>query len=158
MDRVPPLPEGIDPTDGQSLIEWAEELGVSVHFEIVEGFPSLPFRLSEYTLHPPEIRLWRYVPWEPWLQEVCERSLMFVAPWFLIYLARELYRHLESQGLYSLEAPWYRPDQLWAWHTLDRRADAFAMEVLGMIRKPSRLDRTIEESLAIGGDRPSASR
>ena len=150
MDRNWPILDGHVPADSQTLIDWIEELGIAVQFEIVDGFPTLPLRLSDYDMHPPRIRVWRYLPWEPWLQEVCERSVRFVAPWFLIFLARELYRHLESQGLYELQAPWYRPGRQWAWRTLERRADAFAVDILGMIRSPGILDAIIEESLTIG--------
>ncbi len=149
MDELPGLPDGIDIRDGQSLIEWAEELGVHVHFEILEHYPALPMRLSEYTMHPPEIRLRRYIPWEPWLQEVCERRLLFFAPWYLIFLARELYKHLEYQGFYELRAPWYRLDLLWQWRSLETRSNSFARDLLGLIRPPHRLDAILAEALRI---------
>lgn len=147
MDERPGLPEGIDSTDGQSLIDWAEELGVAVRFEIVDGFPTVPLRLSEYRPHPPEIRIWRYLPWEPWLQQVCENQVLLVAPWYLVYLTRELYRYLEDHELFAYDAPWYRLDLHWKWRNAQSRADAFTEEVLGLIRPPRRLDRAIAQAL-----------
>ncbi len=147
MNDLPPLPEGIDPTDGQSLIDWAEELGVAVRFEIVDRFPAVPLRLSEYTHRPPEIRIWRYLPWEPWLQQICENQVLMVAPWYLVYLTRELYRYLESHDLFAYRAPWYRLDLCWKWRNTEGRADSFTEEVLGLIRPSRRLDRAIAEAL-----------
>lgn len=150
MDDFPPLPHGVNAMDGQSLLDWVEELGITVQFEIVDGYPTLPLKLAEHSLIPPEIRIWRYLPWEPWLQDVCERHLLFIAPWYLIYVARHLYSYLESQGLYELRTPWYRLDLKWRWRTLESRSDDFTTQVLGLIRPPHRLDRILSETFTVG--------
>ena len=136
-------------TDG--LIEWAEELGVRVEFKEIDRYPTSSSVLSEYQENPPTITIFRYKPWEEWLQTVCEERLRYFSPWYMIPLALELYRHLEIHDLYRLKPAWYDIIGQLSLTTMDRRAEAFARRLLAVPYSPRRFSDAVRTALSTPG-------
>jgi len=116
--------------EADGLLEWAKELDVKVDIRQIDRYPTSASVLSEYQPDPPVITVYRYKPWEEWLQTICEQNLRFFAPWYLIPLAMELYRHLEIHDLYRVQFPWYDLVGRLQLKSLDRRAEVFTQRIL----------------------------
>ncbi len=137
--------------EADGLLQWAEELGVKVMFQEIERYPTSGSALSLYEENPPTITIFRYKPWEDWLQTVCEDRLRYFNPWFMIPLALELYRHLETHGLYRHRAAWYDVIGRWSLTTIDRRAEAFAQQLLAIPHSPRRFIQLVRRALSAPG-------
>lgn len=137
--------------EADGLLEWANDLGVRVIFEEIDRYPTSGSSLSEYQDNPPTITIFRYKPWEEWLQTVCEDRLRYFSPWFMIPLAIELYRHLETHGLYRYRPAWYDVIGKRSLTTMDRRAEAFAKEILAIPHSPRRFLEWVRRALSAPG-------
>lgn len=137
--------------ESDGLLEWAEQLGVQVEFREIDRYPTSSCVLSEYRENPPIITIFRYKPWEEWLQTVCEERLRYFSPWFMIPLALELYRHLEIHDLFRLEPAWYDIIGRFSLATIDRRAEAFAKQFLAIPYSPRRFFEIVRTALRTPG-------
>ena len=137
--------------EADGLLEWAEQIGVQVEFQEIDRYPTSAAVLSQYQESPPTITIFRYKPWEEWLQTVCEEQLRYFSPWFMIPLALELYRHLETNDLYRLEPAWYDIIGQFSLVTIDRRAEAFAKQILAIPYSPHRFLEIVRTALSAPG-------
>ncbi|MFH1742056.1 MAG: hypothetical protein ABIH23_23890 [bacterium] len=133
--------------EADGLLEWAEDLGVRVEFREIDRYPTSASILSEYQEEPPAIIIFRYKPWEEWLQMLCEERLRYFSPWYLIPLTLELYRHLEIHDLYRIKPPWYDMIGRWRMNSIDRRAEAFAQDILAIPYSLRRFLETVQMAL-----------
>jgi hypothetical protein len=138
-------------SEADGLLEWAEELGVRVVFRDIDRYPTSASVLSEYQENPPTITVFRFKPWEEWLQTVCEERLRYFSPWFMIPLALELYRHLEIHGLYRLKPAWYDMLGRFSLATIDRRAETFTQQLLAIPYSPRRFLEMVQTALSTPG-------
>ena len=118
--------------EADGLFEWAEELGIQIEIHEIDRYPTSGSILSEYQEDPPLITIYRYKPWEEWLQNLCEEKIRYFSPWYLIPLALELYHHLEIHDLYRVKPAWYDLVKRIRLNSIDSRAKAFTQEILGI--------------------------
>lgn len=137
--------------EADGLLEWAEEVGVRVKFEEIDRYPTSISVLSRFEEDPPTITIFRYKPWEEWLQTICEERLRFFSPWYLIPLSLELYRYVESRGLYRHEPDWYDVLGWFTQQTVNGRAEAFTKKLLAIPHSPRRFVNAVDAALRAPG-------
>jgi len=137
--------------EADGLIEWAREVGLEVKFEEIDRYPTSISVLSRFQEAPPILTIYRYKPWEEWLQTICEERLRFFSPWYLIPLCLELYQYLEKKDLYRQEPAWYDVIGMFTQRTIQGRAEAFTKTVLAIPCSPRRFLNAVETALKAPG-------
>lgn len=143
------LPLDYELNTPESILQWIEELGVTLQIHTLNRYPDRPILLSSYRYEPPMIHIYRYEPLEEWLNLMSQRRIGYYGPWYFIHIGYRLYYHLELNGIYSIEPKWYH--RLFGeLNTIDKRAWIFTKEILGTLHDPERFDKEVEKAFQPG--------
>ncbi len=129
----------------ESIVEWIEELGITLDIREIDRYATRPLLLSKYQFEPPVITIYRYLPMEEWLNLISQQQVGYYGPWYFLHIAQRLYEHLELNGLYEVERRWYHR-LFGSLSTIEERASYFSKEFLGTVRSPQIFDEILERS------------